>query len=134
MPVLLGKGQLPSQFRVTELRPLDGQHIRICGTNLKPFISQGIVTQLLLLKERIESDTLFQDRKKILEKNGATCVGLLHDPQSNPWLRGAFELPTPHADTLPATAGKSVRMVALKPSGIVKSRRWPRSGTPAKLR
>jgi hypothetical protein len=47
------------------------------------------------LKERIESDTLFQDRKMILEKNGATYVGLVRDPESNPWLRGAFELPHP---------------------------------------
>jgi hypothetical protein len=47
------------------------------------------------LKERIESDALFQTRKKILEKSGATYVGLIHDPESNPWLRGAFELPHP---------------------------------------
>ncbi|HXL70155.1 MAG TPA: hypothetical protein VN935_02845 [Rhizomicrobium sp.] len=47
------------------------------------------------LKERIESATLFQDRKMILERNGATFVGLIRDPESNPWLRGAFELPHP---------------------------------------
>lgn len=47
------------------------------------------------LKERIESDVLFQERKKILEENGATHVGLIQDPESNPWLRRAFELPHP---------------------------------------
>jgi hypothetical protein len=59
------------------------------------FSGQEIVTQLLLLKERIESDTHFQGRKTILEKNGATYVGSTRDPRSNPWLRGAFELPHP---------------------------------------
>lgn len=96
------------------------------------------MTQPLLPKERIESDTLFQDRKRILEKNGATCGGLIRDPQSNPWLRGGVRAAPPLtlavAGMSPATTGKGVRMVALKPGGIVKSRRRPRSETPAKLR
>jgi len=47
------------------------------------------------LKERIASDTLFQDRKKTLEEGGAVYVGLVRDPEGNPWLRKAFELPHP---------------------------------------
>ena len=45
------------------------------------------------LKERIEDDVLFQNRKRALEENGAVYVGLVRDPENNPWLRKAFELP-----------------------------------------
>lgn len=44
------------------------------------------------LKERVENEALFQQRKTILEQNGATFVGLMRDPEDNPWLRRAFEL------------------------------------------
>ena len=47
------------------------------------------------LKERIENEALFQERKMILEKDGATYVGIIRDPESNPWLRRAFELSPP---------------------------------------
>lgn len=47
------------------------------------------------LKERIENDVAFQNRKRILEENGAVYVGLVRDPENNPWLRKAFELPNP---------------------------------------
>lgn len=47
------------------------------------------------LKERIENEALFQERKTILEKDGATYVGVIRDPENNPWLRRAFELSPP---------------------------------------
>jgi hypothetical protein len=47
------------------------------------------------LKERIENEALFQERKKILEKAGASYVGIIRDPENNPWLRRAFELSPP---------------------------------------
>ena len=51
------------------------------------------------LKERIENEALFQERKTILEKDGATFVGIIRDLENNPWLRRAFELPPPFAST-----------------------------------
>jgi hypothetical protein len=47
------------------------------------------------LKERIENEALFQERKMVLEKGGATYVGMVCDPEDNPWLRRAFELSPP---------------------------------------
>jgi hypothetical protein len=47
------------------------------------------------LKERIENEALFQERKKILEKDGATYVGIIRYPENNRWLRRAFELSSP---------------------------------------
>ena len=51
------------------------------------------------LKERIDNEALFQERKKILEKDGATFVGIIRDLENNPWLRRAFELSPPFATT-----------------------------------
>lgn len=45
------------------------------------------------LKERVENEALLQARKTILEENGAVYVGMVRDPEDNPWLRKAFELP-----------------------------------------
>ena len=51
------------------------------------------------LKERIENEALFQERKSILEGDGATYVGIIRDPEDNPWLRRAFELSPPFSVT-----------------------------------
>ena len=47
------------------------------------------------LKERIEDEALFQERKTLLENDGASFVGVIRDPEDNPWLRRAFELAPP---------------------------------------
>jgi hypothetical protein len=121
MPVPLEKVNF-LRFRPLELGAMIRGHIRICGKNLKPaspakrllrnclsdpgidelFLKRHAVATWIIyrkgsffLKERIEDDALFQDRKMILETSGATYVGLIHDPESNPWLRKAFELPRP---------------------------------------
>ena len=49
------------------------------------------------LKERLADEAHFQERKMILEKDGATYVGIIRDAENNPWLRRAFELAPPFA-------------------------------------
>jgi hypothetical protein len=47
------------------------------------------------LKERIPSEALFEERRAMLERQGASFVRIVHDCENNPWLRRAFELPRP---------------------------------------
>jgi hypothetical protein len=51
------------------------------------------------LKERVENEALLQARRAILEENGAVYVGMVRDPEDNPWLRKAFELPLHYSPT-----------------------------------
>jgi hypothetical protein len=53
------------------------------------------------LKERVENEALLQARRAILEESGAVYVGMVRDPEDNPWLRKAFELPRNYSQTSP---------------------------------
>lgn len=47
------------------------------------------------LKERIPSEAMFERRKEILKRQGATFVEIVRECENNPWLRQAFELRHP---------------------------------------